>query len=817
MSGLIQDVRSGVRMLARQPLLTAVVVATLGFGIGANTAIFSFVNALLLRPYTFPDLDALVTLWERHPQQGGQASVRPSDAGHPIAPADFLDLRRRSRSFEGLAALRQRDFTLVGQGEPERLMGALVSPEFFSLLRADPQLGRTLRPEEAEAGRDAVVVVSHGLWQRRLGGAPDVIGRTLVLSGRAYTLVGVMPAAFAYPTGGVELWTPLAFSQKEETERAALNLRALGRLAPGTSLDQARAELAGIAQALAREHPRTNDGRSFAAVRLREQQARLTRPFAALFQAAALLVLLIACANVSGVLLARALGRQRELALRAALGASRWRVARQMLLESLALSLPGAALALGVAGAGVRAIRAAVPPDITKWVAGWSEIRLDERALAVALLAALASALATAVLPALGATRPGLVTVLREGGRGAGGGRRGWRGPIVLGQMALALVLVASASLMLRGTARLLQGYQGLDPSGVLTFRLRLPDSRYPAGRPVSDFYSRLLRELAGVPGVEAAAAVAHLPGDLGPVPGGAVSVRGRSAPGDLDLPVADHQAVSPEYFRSLRIRLVAGRLLGPQDGTDSPPVVLVSKSMARRLWPDASAVGQQVKQGKPDDPAPWREVVGVVEDVTQYWFDAEPRSTLYLPYQQVPRASMFVLARGPGDVAALGPLLRSRVSALDPELPVDELRTLRGVVDDGMAFLQLAAGLLVILGGVALGLSALGVYGIVSQDVVQRTQEIGVRLALGAAPGQVLRLVLRRALRLAALALLVGVPACIAASRLMAGALFGVVRTAPADLALYSGGLLALALLAAWAPARRAAALDPLSALRSE
>jgi putative ABC transport system permease protein len=816
MSALLQDVRFAARLLARQPLLTAVVVVTLGFGIGANTAIFSFVNALLLRPYAFPELDALVTLWERHPQQGGRASVRPSDAGHPIAPADFLDLRRRSRSFEGLAALRQRDFTLIGQGEPERLMGALVSPEFFTLLRADAQLGRTLRPEEAEAGRDGVVVVSHGLWQRRLGGAPDVLGRTLVLSSRPYTLVGVMPPAFAYPTGGVELWTPLAFSQKEETERSALSLRALGRLAPGTTLEQARAELAGIALALAREHPRTNDGRSFAAVRLREQQAGLTRPFMALFQAAALLVLLIACANVSGVLLARALSRQRELALRAALGASRWRVARQMLVESLALSLLGTALALVVAGAGVRAIRAAVPPDITKWVAGWSEIRLDERALAVALLAALASALATAVLPALGATRPGLVAVLREGGRGAGGGRRGWRGPIVLGQMALALVLVASASLMLRGTAGLLERYQGLDPSGVLTFRLRLPDSRYPAGRPVSGFYSRLLDELAGVPGVESAAAVAHLPGDLGPVPGGAVSVRGRSAPGDLDLPVADHQAASPEYFRSLRILPVAGRLFGPQDGTDSPPVAVVSESMARRLWPGVSALGQQLKQGKPDDPAPWREVVGVVEDVTQYWFDAEPRSTLYLPYDQAPRASMFVLVRGRGDVAALGPLLRSRVAALDPELPVDELRTLRGVVDDGMAFLHLAASLLVILGGVALGLSALGVYGIVAQDVVQRTQEIGVRLALGAAPGQVLRLMLRRALRLAALALVVGVPACLAASRLMAGALFGIVRPGPFDLVLYSGGLLALAVVAAWAPARRAAALDPLSALRS-
>lgn len=817
MGALLQDVRFAARLLARQPLLTAVVVATLGFGIGANTAIFSFVNALLLRPYPFSDLDTLVTLWERHPQQGGQASVRPSDAGHPIAPADFLDLRRQSRSFERLAAIRQRDFILIGQGEPERLMGALVSPEFFGLLRADASLGRTLRAEEAEAGKDAVVVVSHGLWQRRLGGALDVLGSTLVLNGRSHTLVGVMPAAFSYPTGGVDLWVPLAFSEKERSERTALSLRALGRLARGTTLDQARAELTAIAGALARDYPRSNGGRSFAVVRLREQQVGLTGPFATLFQASALLVLVIACANVSGVLLARALARQREMALRAALGASRWRVARQILAESLVLSLLGAALALWVAGAGVQAIRASVPSDITKWVAGWTEIRLDERALAFALLAALASALATGLLPVLGATRLAPVEVLREGARGATGGRRRWHSLIVLGQMAIALVLLVGASLMLRGFGRLIDRYQGLDPAGVLTFHMRLPDSRYPPGRTVADFYGRLLPELASAPGVESVAAVAHLPGDLGPVPGGAVSVRGRTTPGDLDLPMADHQPASPEYFRTLRVRLLAGRFFGTQDGSGAPPVAVVSESMARRLWPGASALGHQVKQGRPDDPAPWREVVGVVEDVTQYWFDKEPRSTLYLPYQQAPRAAMFVLVRARGDTAALVPALRARVLALDPELPIDELRTLSGVVDDGMAFLRLSANLLMLLGVVGLGLSALGVYGIMAQDVVRRTQEIGVRLALGAEPGQVRLLVLRRALRLASLALLVGAPASLGLARLMQGALFGVVRPDPVGLVLYSGGLLCLALLAAWAPARRAASLDPVVALRSE
>lgn len=450
-------------------------------------------------------------------------------------------------------------------------------------------------------------------------------------------------------------------------------------------------------------------------------------------------------------------------------------------------------------------------------MAGWRDIRLDESVLAFAVAMALATALATGLSPALGAARLALTDVLREGGRGASAGRHRWRSMIVVSQMALALVLLVGSGLMVRGFGRMMERYEGFDPAGVLSFRMRLPESRYAPGRPMGDFYARMLEGLAAVPGVESAAAVGHLPGDMGPVPAGAVSIRGRTTPGDLDLPVADYQSVSPDYFHALRVRRVAGRALGAQDGPDAPPVAVVSESMARRLWPGGTALGQQVKQGRPDDPGPWREVVGVVEDVTQYWFDREPRSTLYLPHRQVPRAASFVLVRVAGEAAALAPALRAAVAALDPGLPLDEMRTLRQVVDDAMAILRLSANLLLLLGGVALALSALGVYGIMAQDVAQRTQEIGVRMALGATAGEVRRLVLGRAVGLAALALLVGVPAALALGRLMASALFGVVRPEASSLAAFSGGLLATALLAGLVPALRAAALDPVAVLRSE
>jgi predicted permease len=678
-----------------------------------------------------------------------------------------------------------------------------------------PAAGRTLLAGDDAPGGDRVVVVSHGFWQRRLGGAPDVVGRSLVLDGIGRTVVGVMPAELAYPPGGVEVWAPLVLTEAEKAERERLSLAVLARLASGASFEQARDELRRVAARLERDHPTTNAGRSFAPVLLREQQAGFTAPFAALFQGAVLLVLLLACANLGAVLLARGLARRRELAVRAALGAGPMRLARQLLAESLALSALGGVVALLVARAGAGFLRDSVPPDIAKWVYGWSRIELNERVLLFGLVAVVFTALVTGLGPAVSAWRLGVSAGLREGARGApGAGGRG-RALRVVGPMVLALVLLAGATLMVRGFGTLLARYQGFDPAGVQTFRLRLPAESYRDGRAVAEFQSRLLERLATLPGADAAGLVAHLPGDLGPAPGGPVSVRGATSPDERALPVADYQAVSPGTFGALRVALRRGRGFVEADAADSRPVAIVSEAMAARLWPGRDALGQQVKQGRPEGPEPWREVVGVAQDVTQYWFDRQPRSTLYLPYRQAPRANAFLVVRSPSPVSAVS--LQAQVAALDPELPIDEVRTLATVVDEALAILLLSARLLVGLGGVAVGLSALGVYGLIAHDVARRTPEIGVRLALGARSADVHRLVLGRALGLAALSLALGAPAAVAAGRLMTSRLFGVVRLEAWSVVLLGAGLLALVLAAAWPLARRAARVDPVVTLRSE
>jgi putative ABC transport system permease protein len=816
MDALRQDLRHAVRVLRKSPAFTLAAVATLGLGIAANTAIFGFMNALLLRPFPLLEADRLVSVWERHPEEGSPGGHDAAAARrNPLAPADYRALAAASPGIARIAAYRFRDFIVTETGEPERVPGFHVTPGYFETIGVRPALGRTFLDQEGDPGRDAVAVVSHGFWQRRFGGDTAILGRTLVLDGRRHVVVGVLPQRLNFPPGTPDVFLPLAFSDTEKGARARGSLLAVARLPEGGDVRGANAALETFAARLARQFPETNTARTLFVVPVREMQTGFTLPFVLLFEAGSLFVLLIACANVAGLLVARGALREREMALRAALGAGRGRIVRQLLTEGLVLSLLGAAAALWLAEAGISLIRTSVPSDIVRWVAGWSEIRLDTRTLAFTLALTLATTLACALLPALRSSRADLVETLKAGGHGGSGApRRRLRSPLVALQVTLALVLLSGAALMTRGFLDLARLYQGFDPERVVTFRLKLPEWQYPERPAITSFYERVVHGVEGAAGIEAAGLASHPPADLGPIPRTGFLVEGRTLTRPEKMPSADFQTISPGYLKALRVAVLRGRALTDADGPEAPPVVLVSQSLAAVFWPGDDPVGRRIRL---DGGEAWRTVVGVVADVKQYWHDREPRPTLYVPHLQSPRRDLFLFVRSSLDTRAVVAVARAQVGAADPGQPVDEIRTMATVVSESASIIRLAAALMTILGLVALLLAAVGLHGVISEHAARRTHEIGIRMALGAGGRDVLRLVVGQSARLAAIGFGVGLLGALALGRVMAAMLFGIVRPDPGALAIVTGILAAVVLAAAWIPARRAIRVDPLVALREE
>ncbi|HEU0180063.1 MAG TPA: ABC transporter permease [Blastocatellia bacterium] len=809
MQTLWQDLRYGARMLWKNQGFTTIAVITLALGIGANTAIFSLTNALVLRPFDFPDLDRLVMVYGTMSQQGSEF--------YGMAPADYADLRRQQSAFVDLAAYQQSNATLTGVGEPERVQNVNVAAGFFRLLGAEAALGRVFLPEEEQAGRDQVVVLSYGLWRQRFGADPKIVGATVSLDGKAYTVIGVMPANFNFPKP-VELWTPLALGNEAWNERQDRSLSVVARLKTDVELGQANAEIGILAQRLATQYPQTNTGRGLTIKLLRQRaNGKYNDVFVGLLMAAVGFVLLIACVNIANMQLARVSARARELAVRAALGAGRLALVRQLLTESLLLGLLGGVSGLLVSFWFLDFIRGSLPPEAVRYIVGWEHFSINERVMIFTFLIALASSVIFGLVPALQSSRPNLNETLKEGGRsdGAGVGRQRLRKALIVAEVALALVLLVGAGLMVKGFARLTEKqHQGFDPRHVLTLRTVLPSSRYAEERQIAAFHRLAQERLAALPGVESATSTRFLPGtdDWNSTE---FQIEGRPAPPGQER-VLTSQQVGADYFRTVRIPIVKGRAFSVTDEEDTPRVAVISEALARRYFPNEDPLGRRVKVGAAES-APWHTIVGVAGDVSRFMFDRETQPILYLPNQQIPDRGAYFVVRTSGEPMSAVSAVRAQIAALDDKLPLFEIKSHEQAIADDLAGLRLAAALMAMFGAMALALAAVGVYGVMAYAVSQRTREIGVRLALGARPRDVFRLIVSQSLKLAALGLAIGLPVALALGRLMAGALFGVVALDPLTFVGFTLLLTGAALLAGYLPARRAMKVDPMVALRQE
>ncbi len=801
-----QDLRFGARMLVKNPSFTLVAALTLALGIGANTAIFSVVNAVLLRPLPYDQPGQLVQLWE-DPGSGTRRNM--------AAPGAFLDWKEHSASFESISVLSSTNLNLTGAGDPERLSGVQMSASGLDILRARPLLGRTFASDEDQPGKDRVVVLTHQLWQRRWGGDAAIIGRTIQLGGQSYTVIGVLPPNFL-PWEAAQFVVPYVFSPEDMQKRGVHYLRAIARLKPGVSVEQAHAELNAIAQRLKPLYPASKKDWGVTVVPLHEQITGQIKPTLLLLLGAVALVLLIACANVANLLLAKASMRASEIAIRAALGAGRWRIVRQLLTESVLLSLLGALFGLLLASSGVDALTrlmdvntGPIGPLSVGALPRAQEVSLDLRVLGFTLLVSLVTGLAFGLAPAYQASRLNLNDTLKEGGRGAlASARNRLRGGLVVAEVALALMLLVGAGLLLKSFLRLSNVSPGFNPQNALTMQISLSGKKYPDAARRNAFFEQILERIKALPGVEAAGLAATLPVASGPF-GGSFKVEGRS--GALEGGEADFDYCTPNYIRALGIPLLKGRFFDERDTARSPRVVIVSEELTRAYFPNEEPLGQRLQIDKES----W-EVVGVVGDARNHGLTEKVRPRYYMPQPFSQFGSGHLVVRTAGPPLALAENVRKAILAVDAEQPVASVRTLEDVIAAHVAQRRLTLRLIGLFATVALLLAAIGLYGVIAYVVALRTHEIGIRVALGARTHDVLKLVVRQGMTLVGVGLFIGLIGALSLSRFIAGQLHEVSAVDPATFALVSLLLAGVALLACYIPARRAARVDPLVALRS-
>jgi putative ABC transport system permease protein len=803
MPDVFTEIRYSFRALSKRPLLTFTVTITLALGLGANAAIFNLIDRLVLRPYPLEDPDSVVLLSETAPNLEFKKEA--------VSPANFFDWRAEAHTLDFFSAYAWWDANLVDRGNPERLPGFRITSGFFEALSVKPALGRSFVRDDETFGRHHVAIISDALWRRRFGADPSVIGRSVILDGEPHQIVGVMPPRFAFPDGS-QIWAPVAFDPKTPPSRAARYVTPIGRIRKGSTLEAVQSEVSVIAARLAREYPEANRDHGVRVFTLTQGMLdEGTGPLLSLWQVSAFIVLLIACANIANLLLARSSERRHETGVRIALGASRGRIVRESLIESALLALLAVPAALIFAWLSLYALRISMPANILRFVPGFESLGPDLRLVAFTVGIAVLTACIFGLLPALQSARSSVTETLKEGGRSSTG-RQTVRRAIVVLQMAIALPLLVAAGLGVVGTERFLTGPQGYDPDGLLTLKLILPDRVYPDDSARRRFVEKTIVAFRQIASVERVAAINNMP-TSGSNSSRAIEIDGHPSADPKDLPSVDFRTITSEYFSTLRIPILRGRAFTTADREDTQPVVVVSESMARKFWPNEDPLGRRMKVRG----GPWLTVVGISADVIHDWFNRRNTPAMYRPLPQAPSDYLCLVVRTSGEPTAIAPDARRAVQGIDPDQPVFDVMSMRRALHERTIGLQYLAAIMATFAAIALVLSTVGLYALMAYLVAQRRHEIGVRIALGASAADVINLTVGQALQLTLTGAGVGVVLAVALSRLMQAGLLGIATMDARLIVVFAAILIAASLLAGYIPARRAAAIDPMTALRVE
>jgi putative ABC transport system permease protein len=815
---MIKDVQFALRQLIKQPGFTFIAVLTLALAIGATTAVLSLVNALLVRPLPYRDPQRLVLLLQHFKSQNLERI--------PVSPPEFVDYETRAHSFGKLGAFGYASFNLAAEDRPERIAGATVTAGVLPLLGVAPIKGRFFEPEECKLGRDDVVIISARLWQRRFNSDPQIIGSKLLLNGKNFTVVGIMPSGFDFPLqlfnlgnggqfgGRAEIWKPLAFTEEEMKERGGRSYAVIGRLAPGTSLAQAQAEIETIDAQMRREHPKSyKQDNSFGGdlFLLQDMAVAGMRPALLILLGAVFLVVLIACANLTTMLLARAAAREREIAIRVALGAGPLRLLKQVFTESVLLALIGGAAGVLLALWGVELLKAIGAQTVPRL----REVNFDLVVLGITLAISVGTGIIFGLAPGLASARPELTEALKESGRSSTQGTRRnlLRSGLVIAEVALALVLLSGAGLLIKSFARLQNVDPGFNPRNAVTFEISLPEMQYPDDASIVRFNNEAQRRIAALPGVQAAGFSTILP-LAGTNSDSSFAIEGRISNDKGPSPDEENRQVSPDYFRALGTPLIRGRFFTNADNADASRVIIVNQAFAKKFWPNDDALGKRIVMGGMSNNPKWITIVGIVGDLRHFGLEVDPKPEMYRPFAQSAYFTTIYVVRSNEDPRTLIPAIRREIQAIDPAVPLANVRTFEDVIADSVAPRRLSVVLLGVFAAVAVLLASVGIYGVIAYLVVQRTHEMGVRMALGAQRGDVLRLVVVHALKLVGIGTVVGLVLAFLSTRALSALLYSVAAFDPTTFIFVTIALAAVALLASYIPALRATRADPMIAL---